>query len=683
SSNTQKRENTPSTCSNCGISHGSGCCPAASKECSYCHRNGHFANLCRKRLRECKSSYNSGRASAIIAGTDLDFDVIAVPVTIRSSTKQTHSSRAIGNCKTIWAIPDTGADVTIITKDDAAKLDISPQPSSKKIRSAGGDPIHILGSANVTIARGQLQCNAEIFVGGCDRNYMSISVCKSLRFVPEEFPSVIASATSKTENKCALTSALIREFVDVFGNDSELTPMKGNKTIQLNDSPPQHSNPTFRSLARPPPVLDSEADIRDFDDWTSLYSIFSKIAGLCEQSRDQQLSTLWTFFSPEMLGIVRDVLDIPEDTGHSVDHILMIIRRHLRARRSVNVDWHDLLSSRQLAGEKITSFVARLKRQSRYVGEISPDSLVKACLIRGLRDDQLRSKVLSTSPARDLNETIEFLQGLESAESDANTLQGNINASIAGLKDQKPNNKRNPKHSKPWQTQNRSSNTQKRENTPSTCSNCGISHGSGCCPAASKECSYCHRNGHFANLCRKRLRECKSSYNSGRASAIIAGTDLDFDVIAVPVTIRSSTKQTHSSRAIGNCKTIWAIPDTGADVTIITKDDAAKLDISPQPSSKKIRSAGGDPIHILGSANVTIARGQLQCNAEIFVGGCDRNYLSISICKSLRFVPEEFPSVIASATSKTENKCALTSALIREFVDVFGNDSELTPMKGN
>ncbi|TRY79736.1 hypothetical protein TCAL_12810 [Tigriopus californicus] len=156
---------------------------------------------------------------------------------------------------------------------------------------------------------------------------------------------------------------------------------------------------------------------------------------------------------------------------------IIVIRKHLRNRRSINVDWHDLLSMRQSQGEKITLFVARLKRQSR---------------------------VLGATPAKELNGTIELLQALESADIDSSAMhEKNI---VAALGPSKPKQPIKIKH-----------HGNKKSFTPAKhqpklhgmsdqfpCSNCGTLHGSNICPSSSRECTYCHNKGHFANFCRKR-----------------------------------------------------------------------------------------------------------------------------------------------------------------------------------
>eukprot|EP00094_Tigriopus_californicus_P014447 TCALIF_14030-PA protein Name:"Protein of unknown function" AED:0.25 eAED:0.53 QI:2/0/0/1/0/0/2/0/209 len=100
-----------------------------------------------------------------------------------------------------------------------------------------------------------------------------------------------------------------------------------------------------------------------------------------------------------MLSIIRDVFFIPEDTDLTVDEVLDSVRSHLRSRHSINVDWYELLTCKQHSHERVSSFLARLRCQAKYIRELNFDTLIQACLILGIRDNDARSKVLSSSPA--------------------------------------------------------------------------------------------------------------------------------------------------------------------------------------------------------------------------------------------------------------------------------------------
>eukprot|EP00095_Tigriopus_kingsejongensis_P008395 maker-scaffold9_size846264-snap-gene-4.19 protein:Tk08395 transcript:maker-scaffold9_size846264-snap-gene-4.19-mRNA-1 annotation:"beat protein" len=100
----------------------------------------------------------------------------------------------------------------------------------------------------------------------------------------------------------------IRRWITEVERASTASQVRFDRILPTN--PPAQ----YRPVAKAPPALQEDVDIRRFDDWRSSFLIYIKVVGVLERPREHQVSTLWTFFAPEMLSIVQDVYGIPEDT---------------------------------------------------------------------------------------------------------------------------------------------------------------------------------------------------------------------------------------------------------------------------------------------------------------------------------------------------------------------------------
>ena len=119
----------PGTCSGCGGAWHKGGrqqCPAYDRTCACCHKTGHFAKVCRSKMRQRGSEQKQVLANAIWLHPQQDTlkQVQMYAMTTRrepAPTIEVQVSSSTG-AKSIRVLPDSGAEITATGKETLAYL---------------------------------------------------------------------------------------------------------------------------------------------------------------------------------------------------------------------------------------------------------------------------------------------------------------------------------------------------------------------------------------------------------------------------------------------------------------------------------------------------------------------------------------------------------------------------------
>ena len=152
--------------------------------------------------------------------------------------------------------------------------------------------------------------------------------------------------------------------------------------------------------------------------------------------------------------------------------------------------------------ENIDQFVTLLKQKIKsceYAAAIV-DDMVRDKLVFGIKDVTVKERLLR-------EDSLTLQKALDVARaSEASKLQiKEMNQIPAGTENiHMVKSKKN--HHKPQYQKNAQSaqSQQKTETSNKKCGFCGKSHPPKQCPAYGKQCSYCHKFGHFVTVCRKK-----------------------------------------------------------------------------------------------------------------------------------------------------------------------------------
>ncbi|XP_059092245.1 uncharacterized protein LOC131887632 [Tigriopus californicus] len=386
-----------------------------------------------------------------------------------------------------------------------------------------------------------------------------------------------------------------------------------------------------------PPILEEDTNLRSFLQWCPLWRNYSNLIALPKRDHTTQVSLLWECCSPGFLQIVHHSLDIRPDTGREVDDILGIIKDYLRSLRSVHLDMRDLLQVRQTDGQDYTSLCNVIRELAQFadLAHITEDRLLIALLLQAMKSESDRAHLMEKN-FKTFDEARHCILEMETSRRGARGMTD----SLTRLNAVKTKFKSNYKSLK-----------NKNLEKAVACGFCGHSaHPKDKCPAQKAKCRICHQIGHWDKVCRnKNVKTDKYSSETRVGSVKLqvaskGGTNLRSNEIEVEVLPSHCHVKSKPVRVV-------FCADTGADISVMGESvlQETKLKDMVVLSEKfqdYIIGIDGKPVKQIGMfhANLEI-NGIFASNVPIVVcQDLQDAFLSLSACKALTIVDDNFPS---------------------------------------
>ena len=312
----------------------------------------------------------------------------------------------------------------------------------------------------------------------------------------------------------------------------------------------------------------------------------------------------------------------------------------------------------QLDGEKIDTFVTRLRKLSKSCDFTEPDKEIANQVIFSCSSQPLRRRALRDDLA--LDELVKLARSLEISEIQAAKVETSNHSSVYAVTDrqqQSPHRRnRSNTRGRPMSRGNnhRRARSQSKPRVKSgLCDYCGYQASHSRCPARGKTCSACYKIGHFSSVCRSSRRqsghnhrkEAPSHQSANRIDLQDNDSDKDYVFTAHEVPYPSenilSTKtptSTLPTRSVNIANTtIKMTIDTGASVNIIDSDTYEKLNLKLEPPTSLIYPyASKTPLPVLGVATVPMSFKNRHTSARLhIVHGKGGNLLSFQTAEDL------------------------------------------------
>ena len=282
---------------------------------------------------------------------------------------------------------------------------------------------------------------------------------------------------------------------------------------------------------------------------------------LCRIHRVQQ-TRVFPCLHRARYGKTLESLDITGQSTLTVDEILDVVQEYLRLLRNAVIDRYAFLDCEQREGESFNSFRIRLNTlaasarlcRAHATREECVEFTRVAAIIRGIRNPEMKNKLLAIHPFPSLQEVISVCRQQDNA--DRNTpLVARPKSTINQLTQHRPD------------SGNKVSVDQLAAKKPTkTCPNCGKDHlRDQVCPAKGKTCSACGKQNHFSSVCRSKKRQKPVMSVSDTLIGSIRHLSPILSVEPVPsiqVDVINGT----------TISTITATPDSGACSTVIGLD---------------------------------------------------------------------------------------------------------------
>ena len=488
----------------------------------------------------------------------------------------------------------------------------------------------------------------------------------------------------------------MREFMEKVAQHSPQASMNAqvnntNDHIVSGDHMNVSSGRRAKADAQKPPILTVGISLAEFTKWRKSYRDYVMVAQADELPRESQIALLRSFFSMDMREALEHILLIPDDTELGPNQILERIQGYIRGQRNVALDCVEFENRRQVCGESFDEFLISIKTLARDA------DLCHACIDRrlvtkimsGIKDKDTRMKLLAMSPLPDLQKVIDICRSDESAKIDEA--------------------KMDKKHTGIYHTRFKKRIPNRQQGNDKCCQKCGKNKcppiGQTNCPAKNKECTICHKRGHFSSVCYS--NKSKRDKNDERKAKTTG------HIKRLGINQLASTAMSAPKISVGLYSTKFydligyheATPDTGAEATLAGIDIINALgfpieNLAP-PSTDNLIAADKQSLTCIGTLPCIIEYGDHRVHETIHVcEGVDEFLLAWYICKDLGIISPEYPQPIFSPSLKanaiqseqrhtfvisgqpTEPEIAtIKQSLLKEYNDVFSSDT-LKQMKG-
>ena len=241
--------------------------------------------------------------------------------------------------------------------------------------------------------------------------------------------------------------------------------------------------------------LPGDVSLCDFLTWRQKWNDFSNLENLSRFTATDQMAALRMVMSLDMLRTMNRLLSSNPDTDKTTNAVLDAIQGHLRSRRSFYVDRMELYRCVQGPRESFDRFYIRLKGLAE-AAQINPgamDTELITGIICGIRNKEIKKKLLSMVPEPSLSETLTLCSGDEYANRISSRQSAAHMYKLTSKHRDKANHRDQPR-------------TPAKPKDAQICGNCGFpSHPPGeTCPAKGQTCNSCGKPNHFAPVCRKK-----------------------------------------------------------------------------------------------------------------------------------------------------------------------------------
>ena len=187
-----------------------------------------------------------------------------------------------------------------------------------------------------------------------------------------------------------------------------------------------------RAKARAPEQMPADITLRDLSAWRRSWDDFAELEQLDRLPVSQQRAMLRTNLTVEMRAVLQLAIGIDTDDASSVSEIVDAIQGYVRSKRNVTLDRVALEERRQEEGETFDEYYIALREIANNADlcKVCVDDRLTTRIMAGIRDPEIRRKLLAHTPPPSLQTTINICRREESARNDEIGLVKSENVSI-------------------------------------------------------------------------------------------------------------------------------------------------------------------------------------------------------------------------------------------------------------
>ena len=419
------------------------------------------------------------------------------------------------------------------------------------------------------------------------------------------------------------------------------------------------------NLPPPAPLSFTGVVAQNFKQFEQAYQIYMIATGLDKKDNKIRANVLLHIIGPEALKVYNGFSwaeaegDTPAEDKENPSHILKKFKEYCTPKKNTIYERHLFNNRSQQQGETFDQFYSDLCQLSQTCDfDTMADQMIRDRIVVGIYNPGLRERLLRLGEGLTLTKAVDVCRAWEATSSQVDSFknsQGQKHSVDAvfrgktasshgrgrgqGTRVQNTSGQHNPGQNSLGRG-HQGHNTFRKPN--GKCKWCGFeNHDRKSCPAREASCHYCHSLGHFKSVCRKRNKRLHYVTESGDSSDFLGYLTKDMGGI-------SSSVPQHDVIVKLDGIPVSFRADTGADVTIISKDtfDDQFGDKLLRKSSSKLRGPDLKEIKICGYFNTDIKYGTHSISTEVYVLPNSAQLLSREVCEKLGLINFNMPKQI-------------------------------------
>lgn len=356
-----------------------------------------------------------------------------------------------------------------------------------------------------------------------------------------------------------------------------------------------------------------DSDIEDWSEYVERLTHYFEANDIT--SGDKRRAILLNAVGPRTYRLIKTLVSPAKVTEVSFEDIVEAARAHFSPKPSPIVKRYEFNTRVQGEGESIANYVAALRKIAEHCeyGTVLEDML-RDRLVCGISNKGIQRRLLQDS-ALTFKEAMKVAQSAEAADKDAQrlTVRPVSDKDLLTHRVEPPTRQDPPGHKGGQQPQNRPQRSRRRQpgspDSGKDCYRCGGRHQPSVCPCRDYDCRYCRKRGHIAKMCRKKARDKQEQEQTHvvTESEQASGPSEEYSMYHVGT---GSNNPFHAT-IIVNGRPLTMEVDTGAAVSIVSETTFSSLQdgtssLQLQPTTTRLRTYTGEPIHVKGSTVVKV-----------------------------------------------------------------------------